>query len=166
MVLWTQVVLDKFFFGYKLLWMNVLVKKLCVDERRGTMVKCIFRKIFFDSYLVIWLYLYPEQPKGWAHLFQAKTIKYLDKTLATQHLTPQNDPKNYPQIWPPNMTQKWTKKITLQNDHSKRYPLIHAHKAQDRAEINIIRYMKRVNFCLQNWCDSPNKFQLRISRLL
>ena len=29
--------------------------------------------------------------------------------------------------------------MTLQKD-----PLIHAHKAQDRAEINIIRYMKRV----------------------
>ena len=34
-----------------------------------------------------------------------------------------------------------TSKMTLQNDPSKRAPLIHAHKAQDRAEI---RYMKRV----------------------
>ena len=34
--------------------------------------------------------------------------------------------------------------MTLQNDPSKRSTLIHAHKAQDRAEIKIIRYMKRV----------------------
>ena len=42
------------------------------------------------------------------------------------------------------MTQQKTKKITIQNDPSRRPPLLHAHKAQDRAEINIIRYMKRV----------------------
>ena len=42
------------------------------------------------------------------------------------------------------MTQKITKKITLQNDPLKISLQIHAHKAQDRAEIKIIRYMKRV----------------------
>ena len=46
-------------------------------------------------------------------------------------MTQKNDPKNDP-------------KMTLQNDPSKKSPLIHAHKVQDRAEINIIRYMKRV----------------------
>ena len=50
-------------------------------------------------------------------------------------ITPQNYHKNYPQKDP---------KITLQNDPSRRPLLIDAHKAQDRAEINIIRYMKRV----------------------
>ena len=61
-----------------------------------------------------------------------------------------------------------TQKMTLQNDLSKRFPLIYAHKAQDRAEIKIIRYMKRVktDFCLQNRCDPPNKFQTWISQLL
>ena len=39
------------------------------------------------------------------------------------------------------MTKKMTQKVTLQNDSSKRSPLIHAHKAQDWAEIKIIRYM-------------------------
>ena len=42
------------------------------------------------------------------------------------------------------MTQKNTQTITLQNNPSKRSPLIHAHKAKDRAEIKIIRYMKQV----------------------
>ena len=28
----------------------------------------------------------------YTHLFRANTIKFLDKTLATQHLIPQNDP--------------------------------------------------------------------------
>ena len=70
-----------------------------------------------------------------SHLFQANTIRFLDKTLSTQHQTPQNDPKHDP---------KMTPKMTLQNDLSKRSPLIHAHKAQDRAEVKIIRYMKRV----------------------
>ena len=51
-------------------------------------------------------------------------------------MTPKNEP--------PNMTQEVAQKMTLQNDPSKRSPLIHAHKAQDRAEIKIIRYMKRV----------------------
>ena len=41
------------------------------------------------------------------------------------------------------MTLKKDQNI-LQNDSSKRPPWIHAHKAQDRAEINTIRYMKRV----------------------
>ena len=35
-----------------------------------------------------------------AHLFQANTIRFLDKTLATQHLTPQNDPQNDPKNYP------------------------------------------------------------------
>ena len=61
-----------------------------------------------------------------AHLFRANTIRFLEKTLATQHLTPQNDPKNDPDIW-----SEW-----------------------------------KLNFCLQNWCDSPNQFQMRISQLL
>ena len=56
----------------------------------------------------------------------ANTIRFLDKTFATQHQTPQNDPKN------------------SKNDPSKGSPLYHAHKAQGRAEIKIIRYMKRV----------------------
>ena len=34
----------------------------------------------------------------YTHLFRANTIRFLDKTLAKQHLTPQNDPKNDPQI--------------------------------------------------------------------
>ena len=42
------------------------------------------------------------------------------------------------------MTKKMAQKMTLQNDPSKRSPLIHAHKAQDRAEIKILRYMKQV----------------------
>ena len=98
-----------------------------------------------------------KQKQGGTHLF---TIRFLDKTLAKQHLTPQNDPRNDPQKWPQNMTQKITKKITLQNYPSKSSPLIHANKAQGHAEIKIIRYMKRVKteFCLQNCCDSPNKF--------
>ena len=33
------------------------------------------------------------------------------------------------------MTQKITKKMSLQNDPSKRFPLNHVHKAQDRAKI-------------------------------
>ena len=38
-----------------------------------------------------------ENEKGeLAHLFRANTIKFLDKTLATQHLTSQNDPQNDP----------------------------------------------------------------------
>ena len=74
------------------------------------------------------------------HLVRANTIRFLDKTLAKQHLTPQN----YPPKWPPKMTQKMTQKMTLQYDPSIRSPLIHAHKVQDRAEIKIIRYMKRV----------------------
>ena len=41
-------------------------------------------------------------------------------------MTPKYDPKNYPKNYP-----------------TKRSLLIHAHKAQDRAEMNIIRYMKR-----------------------
>ena len=65
------------------------------------------------------------------HLFKAKNIKFLDKTLATQHLTT----KNYPQKDPKNDPTKLSLKKT---------PLIHAHKAQDRAEISIIRYMKQV----------------------
>ena len=50
----------------------------------------------------------------------------------TQKMTLQNDPK------------KLLSKMTLKNDPSKRSPLIPAHKAEDRAETNIIRYMKRV----------------------
>ena len=42
------------------------------------------------------------------HLFRANTIRFLDKALATQHLTPKNDP----QIWP----KKWPSKMTLQKD--------------------------------------------------
>ena len=75
-----------------------------------------------------------------AHLFWANTIRFLDKTLATQHLNPQNAP----QKCPPKYDQKMTQKMAFQNDPSKLSPLIHAHKAQDRAEIKIIRYMRRV----------------------
>ena len=42
------------------------------------------------------------------------------------------------------MTPKKTQKVTLQNNPFKKTPLIHANKAQDRAEINIIIYMKQV----------------------
>ena len=42
------------------------------------------------------------------------------------------------------MAPQKNQKITLQNDPSRRPPLIHVHKAQDCAEINIIRYLKRV----------------------
>ena len=67
-------------------------------------------------------------------MFRANTIRFLDKTLATKHLPPKmtknmipkNDPKYDPKIDP---------KIKLKNDPPKRSPLIHAHKAQDRAEI-------------------------------
>ena len=83
-----------------------------------------------------------------SHLFWANTIRFLDKTFAIQHPTPQNDPKNHPKKLPPKNTPKYdpkmTQKMTLQNDPSKRCPLIHAHKVQDHAEIKIIRYMKRI----------------------
>ena len=83
-------------------------------------------------------------------LSRANTIKFLDKNLATQHLTP----------------QKWPQKITPQ-----KYPLIHAHKAQDHTDINIIRYMKYlklVRFSKQisnvnisaSVRDDPSKFSL------
>ena len=42
------------------------------------------------------------------------------------------------------MTPKYDQKNYPKNDPSKRFPLIHAYKAQVRAEIKIIRYMKRV----------------------
>ena len=45
---------------------------------------------------------------------------------------------------PPKMTQKISPKMTTKFDPKKRSPLIHVHKAQDSAEINIIRYVKRV----------------------
>ena len=60
-----------------------------------------------------------------------------------------------------------TQKMTLQFDPSKRSPLIHAHKAQGRAEIKIIRYMKQVKtekFSNENILahrrDNPSKFSL------
>ena len=84
-----------------------------------------------------------------SHLFRANNIRFLNKTLTTQHLTPQNDPQNDLQKRPPNMTRKITRKNTLQNYPSKRAPLNHAHKAQDHAEIKIISEGK-MNFCLQN----------------
>ena len=48
-----------------------------------------------------------------AHLFRANTIKFLDETLATQHITPQNNPQNYLQWWPPKFTPKKTQKMTV-----------------------------------------------------
>ena len=81
----------------------------------------------------------------------------------------------HPPKLPPKMTQKNTPKITPKEDP----PLIHTHKAQVHAEINIIRYMKRVKaeFFSSNWVqfskkksnanisapvrDNPSKFSLR-----
>ena len=78
-----------------------------------------------------------------SHLFWPNTIKFLDNTLATQHLTPKIIPKITPKSYHKKLHPKNTPKITLQNDPSRRAPLIHAYKAQGRVDINIIRYMKR-----------------------
>ena len=58
-----------------------------------------------------------------------------------------------------------TQKMTLQNDPSKRSPLIRAHKAQDRAEIKIIRYMKRVKteFLSSKLVGFSKQIQIQIS---
>ena len=54
-----------------------------------------------------------------------------------------------------------TQKITLQNDPSKRPPLIHAHKAQGRAEIKIIRFLKRLK--TEFWSSKLVRFSNKIS---
>ena len=43
------------------------------------------------------------------------------------------------------MTKKITQKITLQNNPSKSSPLIHAHKAQDRADMPGRRLKRRMD---------------------
>ena len=69
--------------------------------------------------------------------------------------------KMTPQIWPKKMTQK----VTLQNDPSKRFMHTKPKNVLKPTSLDIWSEWK-LNFCLQNWCDSPNKFQMRIFRLL
>ena len=127
---------------FKKLAMNILPPNL----------KIILKTKFFHSFgETLWLLFFSfkyhryklTHVYAWiSHLFWANTIRFLDKTLATQHLTLQNGPKNAPQkcpqIWPKKWPKKLPSKITLKKT------LIHAHKAQDRAEIKTIRYMKQV----------------------
>ena len=56
---------------------------------------------------------------GHTHLFRANTIKFLNKTFATQHLTPQNDPQNDPQKRPKQINPKKTQNITFQKEPSR-----------------------------------------------
>ena len=69
-------------------------------------------------------------------------------------------PKMTPQIWP----KKWPSKMTLQKDppwfmHTKLKTVLKSKSSDIWSEW-------KLNFCLQNWCDSPNKFQMWISQLL
>ena len=52
-------------------------------------------RINMDKFAFPTLRNLPNMPRP--HLFRANTIRFLDKTFAKQHLTPQNGPKNYPQ---------------------------------------------------------------------
>ena len=104
-----------------------------------------------ESVGIIWTISDSFGPFLNAHLFRANTIRFLNKTLSTQHLTPQNDPKNDPPKCPITKLKTVLKPKSLD-----------------------IWSEWKLNFSLQNWCkqisnadtstprtDNPSKIWLR-----